>query len=322
LTWVLGESQAVPQNYLSLQLNEARINWFNASSNYNAVAIEAANDAGGQGFVTELAGPSSTLKGVVWTAQDVAIWSAFKSTLFQSFADFFNQAYARYGQFDGFWDATQASVTLPTGVTFDDFKLCPSCYANQIQVASLSGYLAALQKNVIDPMTLVQDLIDAHPKITRLYTTLSAEEMTLDPLFTFNASLPDVSNLHTADRVIECSSSVFQSEAPWRIELPQGGVVRGTAAQVGTWPGDLATLPSNLRILRTSDSGSGKVVEDNTSVVASGLKAYNAKIPGSTGGDSGCSVARGRTPFSALLVLSALGAIIARRRRRIAEPLA
>ena len=29
-----------------LELNEARINWFNASSNYNSVVTEAANDAG------------------------------------------------------------------------------------------------------------------------------------------------------------------------------------------------------------------------------------------------------------------------------------
>jgi hypothetical protein len=202
LTWVLGQSRAVPQNYLSLELNEARINWFNASSNYNAVVTEAANDAGGQGFVTEFAGASSTLSGVVWGPQDDAGWTSFKNGLYQSFGDFFMQAYARYGQFDGFWDATQDSVTLPAGVAFADFKLCPNCYASQLPVSSLTGYLAALQKGVIDPMTRVQTLIDAHPEITRMYTTMSADEMTLDPLFTFNAELGEVSNQHSAERVI------------------------------------------------------------------------------------------------------------------------
>ena len=317
LTWVLGSGRAVPENYLSLELNEARINWFNASSNYNSVVIAAAADSGGRGFVTELAAATSTLKNVVWTQQDAANWTSFKTTQFQAFSDFFNQAYGRYGQYDGFWEATEAAVTLPANVKFDDFKLCPNCYASQIQIDSLSAYLAALQAKVIDPMTLVQNLIDAHPEITRMYTTMSPKDMTSDPLFTFNAGLPDVSNLHNAKRVIECTPDVFQSQAPWRIELPQGGVVRGTAAQLGAWPTDLSTLPSNQRIVQAGKTGDGKVVEDNTSVTASALSAYNRKIPSaSNGDDGGCSVARGPGRFSAFFLLSALGALGFRRRRQ------
>jgi hypothetical protein len=355
LTWLLGKSRAVPQNYLSLELNEARINWFNASLNYNSVVIDAANDAGGQGFVTEFAGASSTLNGIVWTQQEDQDWVTFQSATYQSFSDFFTQAYGRYGQYDGFWDATGDAITLPTGVTLDDFKLCPSCYADQIQF-SPSVYLAELKKTVIDPMKLVQNLIDAHPELTRLYTTLSPEEMTLDPLFTFNADLPDVSNLHVADRVIECDPSLYQYQAPWRIELPQGGVVRGTAAQVGTWPNELSALAPNRRIVRTGASGPGKVVEDNSNAIGDGLATYNSNLPisdvggaggtssgggssgssgtnsisgsggkssigGSSGGmkaggGGGCNVAGGQGPLPALLVASALGSAILRRRRR------
>jgi uncharacterized protein DUF2330 len=319
LTWLLGSSRAVPQNYLSLELNEARINWFNAASTYNSVVIEAASDAGGRGFVTEFAGPSSTLKNVVWTPQDAATWTAFSTSVYQSFFDFFNQAYGIYGQYDGFWEATQGAVTLPESLKFDDFKLCPKCYADQVQVSSLSAYIAALQAKVVDPMTLVQDLIDAHPEITRMYTTLSPKDMTLDPLFTFNPSLPELSNVHTAKRVIECNPEVLLAQAPWRIELPQGGVVRGTAAQVGAWPTDLNTLPSNQRILQVGESGSGKVLEDNTSVTASGLSTYNATVPdssGAGGGGGGCSLTGDRAPLSALVLISAaLGALGWRRRR-------
>ena len=340
LTWVLGKSRAVPQNYLSLELNEARINWFNASSNYNSVVIAAANDAGGQGFVTEFAGASSGLKGTIWSSSEEANWTAFSNGLYQSFAQFFNQAYSQYGQYDGFWDATGDVVTLPTGVTFEDFKLCPNCYADQIQF-SPSQYLAALKKGVIDPMKLVQNLVDAQPEITRMYTTLSADEMSLDPLFTFNADLPALSNLHTADRIIECNSNVYQSDAPWRIELPQGGVIRGIGAQTGTWP-DFGTVSPNLRIVRTGASGSGKVIEDHSAEIGVALAAYNAAVPTSvagssgsgatggggamdksggttsqlkTGGGGGCSVAGGASPFGAVLGLAALGAILVRRRR-------
>jgi len=133
LTWVLGQNRAVPSNYLSLELNEARINWFNAAPTYNSVVIQAANDAGGQGFVTELAGDTSKLKSMIWTQNDEQNWSSFQGKLYMSFDEFFYQAYALYGAWDGFWDATRASITLAPDVAFEDFKLCPNCYAGKIQ---------------------------------------------------------------------------------------------------------------------------------------------------------------------------------------------
>jgi hypothetical protein len=107
---------------------------------------------------------------------------------------------------------------------------------------------------------------------------MSAGEMTLDPLFTFNADLPDVSNRHTARQVIECSSEFFEFEAPWRIELPQGGVVRGQGSD-RTWPDEFATLPANQRILRRRASGEGIVLEDNSSEIETSLASYNDALP-------------------------------------------
>ncbi|HEX7453144.1 MAG TPA: MYXO-CTERM sorting domain-containing protein, partial [Polyangiaceae bacterium] len=341
LTYVLGKTRAVPQNYLSLELNEARINWFNAASNYNSVVTDAANDAGGQGFVTEFAGPSSTLKQAIWTQFDDSNWTSFKSSVYQSFSDFFTRAYQTYGQYDGFWDATRNAVTLPAKVTFDSFKLCPNCYAGQIQFEPAT-YLAELDKGVIEPIKLVQSLVDAHPELSRMYTTMSADEMTLDPLFTFNPDLKDVSNIHTAVRTIECNPSVYQFEAPWRIDLPQGGIVRGTANDVNsaTWPAALSDLPPNRLIVRTGASGSGKVVEDDSGPIKNQLATYNATVPagmstGSAGegagagsggqptntapssAGGGCSVAGKGNPLSALGVALALGAALIRRRRRM-----
>ena len=350
MAWVLGKSRSVPQNYLSLELNEARINWFNAASNYNSVVIDAANDAGGQGFVTEFAGASSTFKNVIWTTSDDAQWTSFKGTVYQSFSDFFSRAYSQYGAWDGFWDATRSAVTLPDGVAFEDFKLCPGCYSAQAKFAP-SVYLAALEKSVIAPVKLVQNLVDAQPVLTRMYTTLSADEMTLDPLFTFNPVLPEVSNVHTANRVIECSADVYQSTAPWRIELPQGGVIRGLGNQgVGSWPAPLALLPPNFSIVRTGASGTGKVVENNATAIDDQLAAYNADVesgvasagapaaagrPGvggssSVGGEGGagddspvakpdsggCNFGRGQAPLGATAVAAAFMAIVLRRRRR------
>jgi hypothetical protein len=317
MTWLLGDARAVPQNYLALELNEARINWFNASSNYNDVVTAAANDAQGQGFVTEFAGPSSSLANVVWTPYDETNWQGFSNGVYTSFQDIFQTAYGMYNTYDGFWDAVRSTVTLPAGLAFEDFKVCPNCYSSQIQF-SPAAFIAALESGVVEPVRLVQDLIDAHPTVTRLYSTLSAAEMTLDPLFTFNPDLPDVSNIHTAERIIECNSNVSFSEATWRIELPQGGVVRGTADQVGTWPDAMSEQPANFRILRQGESGDGRVVEDNADSIDGMLDDYNSGIPSTRGRrdtSDGCTVGAHHVGSSVPWLLAALVAFAWRRRR-------
>jgi MYXO-CTERM domain-containing protein len=289
MAWVLGSARAVPQNYLSLELNEARINWFNASSNYNDVVIAAADDAGGQGFVTEFAGDASSLANRVWTAFDEQQWASVQMGPYGSFSELFDTTYGAYGSWDGYWDAVSSAVTLPANVTFADFKLCPNCYSAEVQY-SPGEFMTAIEDLVIEPVRRVQEIIDAHPAITRLYTTLSAEEMTLDPLFTFNPDLGDVSNQHTAERIIECSPDLYQWEAPWRIEFPQGGTVRGLPEDVGTWPAELADAPPNFRILREAESGAGRVLEDNSGAIGAILDDYNATVPvptGSAGGSGG-----------------------------------
>jgi hypothetical protein len=74
LVWVLGDSQAIPANYKSLVVNEALINWFNYRANYRQVVTEAANEAGGQGFVTEMAGDTGQLDQVVFSIGTEQQW--------------------------------------------------------------------------------------------------------------------------------------------------------------------------------------------------------------------------------------------------------
>jgi hypothetical protein len=324
MTWLLGDSRAVPENYLSLELNEARINWFNAALNYEDVVIEAANDAGGQGFVTEFSGSTAGLTGAVWQPFEQFDWDQFRTGVYGSFDEMFEASFSRWGNYDGYWDAVRTAVTLSEDVAFEDFQRCPSCYSGQVTY-SPAGFVTALDENVIEPLRVVQDLINAHPQITRLYSTLSAEEMTLDPLFTFNPDLPDVSNVHQATRIIECRPHLYRSQAPWRVELPQGSVVRGSAEQAasGTWPDELAELPPNIRILRQSSSGDGRVLEDRSDEINTALDDYNATVPSPRGpglSGGGCAIPSGASTgglwASALL---GVAAFLARRRTRRAR---
>jgi hypothetical protein len=180
--------------------------------------------------------------------------------------------------------------------------------------------------------------------------------MTVDPVFTYNRDLRDVNNIHTARRVIECNPDIYQWQANWRIELPQGGVIRGTPGDVGSWPSVIDNQPANVRIRTLSESGPGRVMQDNSVVIGSMLQAYNATVPepqrlpeptsglptnASTGtrsdgspssngmsseriysGSRGCALARVAArrppPLTPIAGLSVLAGLLLARRRRVA----
>jgi hypothetical protein len=318
MTWALSNARAVPFNYNALELNEARINWFNASSNYNQVVTEAADEAGGQGFVTEFAGPSSQLANVVWSDADEQGWQSIRSASYTSFNLMFETLYINYQGYSGFWDAIRRSVTLEPPLTFEDFRACPTCYQSDDYRFSPSQLFDTFDQEVLEPLRSTQALIDAAPYATRLYSTLSAAEMTVDPVFVFNPDLPDVSNLHQARQVIECGDDITQSEASWRIELPQGGTVRGRAVDVGQWPAVFAEQPPNVAIRTLSATGEGAVVADNGDTIDDMLASYNAGVPSTSGGSGGfctMSPAPRSMPLALVVLGGALGAMTWRRRR-------
>lgn len=320
MVWVLGEHRAVPANYMSLELNEALINWLSPGSNYDDVVTEAANQAGGQGFVTEMAGDANPLAESIymewerdgWATMEATTWDGQEGTLLFD-------ALSRFGSLDGVRDVVRETVPVPAGATVDDLLSCVSCYYGP-DLTDIDGFvpadfLASMRTNVIEPMERARQLFLDHAYVTRLYTTMSADEMTRDPAFDFNPDLGDYSNVHTADRVIECSPSISRFEAPWRVSLPDGGTVRGSG---NTWPFAAdGPMPANARIVRFGTSGEGEVIEDNTSSIATALTEHNTTVP--TPADAGgCSIAAGSTGSSAPLMLLALGGLALWRRRRAA----
>lgn len=322
MVWVLGRYRAIPVNYMSLELNEALINWLSPAGTYNDVVIAAANQAGGQGFVTELAGDAEPFESVVFNEGERASWDDIAS---QDWTGREGQLLQRvlggFGGFDGIRDAL-AGYPLPDGISLDDFMNCPFCYLSggetDIEGFEPAAFLAAMETQAIEPMARTAALFGAHPYLTRFYTTMSADEMTRDPAFDFNSNLPDLSNAHTADRIIECSPSINQFEAPWRIELANGETIRGSG---NTWPfsvGD-GSMPANARISRLETDGDGEVIVDNVAAIASALTDHNRTVPRlrePTGGGLLCSAGTGHTALGGLGMLSLAGLALALGRRR------
>ena len=232
LTYVLGEHRAVPTNYRHVQINKAAINWFFGGFNYQSVVTQAANEAGGQAFVTEYAGPSEIVGNFFFATFDID-----KLRQQDHPADFLAATRAQ-----GFPNDAQMQTLIRRHIPMPPAVLTEgvlevvfagdreayeqarkggwlqntaesSFYSNMRAYESYLADLAFdanafaddLQRIVVEPLTQVQEVFAAKPYLTRLYTTLSADEMTLDPMFSYNPDLPEVSNVHAADAYWDCA---------------------------------------------------------------------------------------------------------------------
>jgi MYXO-CTERM domain-containing protein len=322
MVWVLGEHRAVPVNYKSLELNQALINWFNPGSNYNQVVTAAADEAGGQGFVTEMAGDASSLTDVVYPERIRTNWQSIQQQDWSDRHGELLQTVARnFTGWDGLRDVIRETVPRPDGVTEDEFLQCPLCYydASNMTIEGFDpqAFLSSMQINVVEPVEGTQALFENRNYVTRMYTTMSADEMVKDPVFDFNADLGDKSRRHVADQTIHCSPSVTRQEAPWTIQLPQGGTVQGSGR---SWPFDTSSdeMPANRRVRAIGTEGQGEVVEDNVASISAALDRHNARAPAPTA-SGGCTVGHSSdhvAPAAGLSLLVAVALGVTRRRRR------
>lgn len=257
LAWVLADQRAIPENYLHVRINEALIDWWSGGFNYPAVVTQAANEAGGQAFVTDYAGPSSIvgefffgeldveeLRGKTHPADflDAALGQGFpRDTQMQTLIrrhipmsdavldegvlevvfDGDRAAYDRAREEGWLLDAAERSF-YNNMRAYDpwtaDLDFDPSAFADD------------LQRIVVEPLGEVGQLFDEKPYLTRLYTTLSADEMTVDPMFDYNPDLPAVDNVRSADARWDCGGDPETPLEKWElvVTLSDGREVRST----------------------------------------------------------------------------------------------
>lgn len=315
MVWVLGESRAVPVNYRSLELNEALIDWPRSGSNYNQVVVAAANEAGGQGFVTERAGESDALDNVVVTEFEREQWEQLQVNEPALLSEELLRESTRFSGWDGYLEVLEDFLPPED---LDLFMQCPQC-DNTLAPFDKEAFMNALASDVVAPMLETDELLASRPYVTRLYTTLSAPEMDVDPLFDFNADLTAVSNVHNATRVFECNPTIALSEAPSRVELEDGRVVRLPPG--GSWPftvGDEGAPPANKTVAQLTTSGPGTIVTDNSDAIDDTLDEHNAGVPKvqdpTVTMAGGCAAAPNPTGPLWWLGLALAGLLVRRRR--------
>src|SRR5258706_12159712 len=70
-----------------------------------------------------------------------------------------------------------------------------------------AGLSDAINMRIVVPTQAAQALFDKWPYLTRLYTTISPEDMNLDPVFSENPDLPEESIDHRATVTVPCGGN-------------------------------------------------------------------------------------------------------------------
>lgn len=310
VAYVLSNKRAIPVNYRHVLINPTRIDWLRFGSNYSQVATDAVDEAGGQAFLTEFAGPAAPIaQGFDSFLPDYDTTQLSQQTHPVDFAQLLlMQGFAQDPSIQGM---LRKYIPMPA-------SLVQQNVSEQMFYNNLSGYRSAIDSDpgrapfntagfvqeiqdfIITPANKSLALLQAHPYLTRLFTTMSAEEMTIDPDFDFNSDAPDVSNVYTAKATFETCDSDW-SKRRVKLELPDGRFWYASLAD-----GPLSNGPSSLRIEQWADVGPAAIIKDNSKLVDDAL--------GDNGGGVG-SCACSSTEAGSAALLSLIFALWASRRR-------
>ena len=322
--WMLGSGRAIPRNYNHVVLNDSQIDWLGRAQNYNDVVIKAVGEAPDKhAFITEYAGSSGVMQNVLdgpsrfGNLTDLAAMTDPVPYVQYLFDHGFTQASNNNGGFS-FQPPTllplaktlvlaqlpepeplKASVTEDIWLQQLEFYLGsyrqqhPETFVGWTTAFDPAALTAQLDEKVVQPAKQAGELFRQHTFLTRLYTTLSPEDMTRDPVFSFNPSLAEVSRDHTANLRVDCGLGGDPSTSPATLTTEQGWVFqlpnRGTAPDVSRGPGA-------LRIETLAEEGNPLVLLDNGKAIANKI---------------GC----GCTSVDPLFGLGLIALLAARRRR-------
>ena len=325
--WMLGAGRAIPRNYYHTVINDALLDWVNGSQNYNDVIIKASGEAPGKHtFVTEFAGKSDVMKnllnapgrfGDVFVLAQQPDEISFVNYLLQHQYTFTSQLLSILQRYIPI-PAALAAQGITAQIFYSNFDYYfgtyrqqnPTAYAGYTDTFDAGAMATEINDRVIKPTLAAGALFDQFPYLTRLYTTLSPEDMNKDPVFSFNPGLPDWPNVHDGTLTYHCglfgngnqanTPATLRTSSGWVIAYPYGTTTATTTA--------VSNLPASERIEILREVGPPEVVADNTSQIDHKL--------GSSGG-CGYSVG-GRADraggAAALLLLVGIGLMWRRRR--------
>jgi hypothetical protein len=326
--WVLAANRVVPSNYYEITVDPARIDWLSGGSNYDALVKQAANEAGGNAFVTDYSGATPLMSSALAVrGADIPRLAAASSP-----ADAVNQLVTQGIAPDGALIEIlrkfipEPAALVAAGVSEPNFynQVASFWQQNPEQFAPFdaAGMAALVDARIVKPRKSAGALLDRYPMLTRLGTFISPEEMTLDPLFFANTTLPPVTSVRTISGHVVCGNSEFEyCQAPVRLDLPDGQVLhfpRGACGDAGVDRSALDQAPALERGWKRATQGEGLVRFDNRGTIRNAVAEHNTAalkvIAALRATASFCSTGGGGWDMALALVVG-LAALVRRRRR-------
>ncbi len=248
IVWLLGDGRAIPANYHHVTPNYARLNWYNgvqsAYASYQTLITEAMDDVGGQGFATDYAGRDETMNrsfaGLPDDLRAVRDAVAAVEDPAESLARLINN-----GMLDGakILEIYRRVLPLPDQApefTYNNASLLRATFDAQTLSEARTTAFVAVDDELLAPLSDVARLFADNPYVTRFYTTLSADEMTLDPEFDFKADLPDRSLERSATLAVRCNAGLTE----WSVTLGPGTGRDGEVIITGNGSPPVAVPPT------------------------------------------------------------------------------
>ncbi|MCA9692620.1 MAG: DUF2330 domain-containing protein [Myxococcales bacterium] len=288
-TFFLGDARVAPRNYRHVLVNPLKIDWLNltsVSTQYQELITQAVDalKSDGHGFVTEYAGASlvvsqAGLYSTGWSSTPFA--SLDPTAVMGALAQQNIASCSSYGCsfFHPLIEGLLAQfLPVPDGLAQEDFYSCVECFPELIDQDAWDGpaFADAYQQRIIDPGKRAVDLLDTWRYVTRMYTTISPGEMTIDPFFHENPQLGDVANVRSATSNTLCNGNQI-------VTLPDSREVYVPLGQ--GWPAFIDELPYEEDIEEVMASGAPINLVDNTALIDAKLKAWNDAVNAAGGFD-------------------------------------
>lgn len=207
--WFLGEGRAVSMNYSMVDPAYTDIGLYRGTTSYYSYVTHQVDAFGGQAFVTDYSGATPPTSLVLLSVLDLA--TATDPSVF---------LYALNTR--GYLSDTHILSILadylmpPSGMTarlFYDCLVFRGTGCGTPTYYDPVGLATAIDQTITRPRLDAQALVTRHRFTTRLYTTMSAEEMTLDPEFRLDPALSSVSALRVASPTVICDGALYSDEA-------------------------------------------------------------------------------------------------------------
>ncbi len=327
--YVFSSGRAVPDNYLHVVIDDLAIDWFNNGANYPAVVTAAADAAGGQAFATDFAGSPTVMDGQLYfdgrfdlpALRQLTLRSAFLQAILDQG---FTLDTRLLGLLDSFIPGARDAITagqdtggsgfIDPGIDMCGIDPCPALVPGPI--------VDALDEQIVTPLRRAEELMTSYDWVTRLTSSMSAAEMTVDPRFTINPDMPEVAQTRTAVLTMPCEGGdlLGRLKVPdgRELDVPSQAWFDAHGMTQDEWFAPFLGYPAS-RIEQTSADAPPVTLVDRGGDIDGWIRSRNALLGASsgTGGKTGtCGCATGGLTGAFAPGLLIVAGMTLRRRRR------